>query len=209
MSLPDSALQTSTTSSPNSGVELSSCSAFRFSIASQSLCKCLREFEACNLGHRFEYQGQTDQDGVWGRMAHSLRQRPSNSPSLRRNSWPSSNPPPGPCGLRRTSGLHLAFVEPSRFFSALSWPFVSVFVEPPPPSSNLPAFVEPSLGPPAFVELRLGPLVSRVFVEVPRPSCSSAILMCFPLRIASGTMQQPAAGSLKFMRDASSPGRVV
>ena len=62
------------------------------------------------------YQGQTDQDGVWGRMAHSLRQRPSNPRSLRRNPSPSSNPPPGPCGLRRTSGLHLAFVEPSRFF---------------------------------------------------------------------------------------------
>ena len=83
-------------------------------------------------------QGQTDQDGVWGRMAHSLRQRPSNPPSLRRNPWPSSNPPPGPCGLRRTSGLHLAFVEPSRFFSAFVLAFCiglrqtpSPFVEPP------------------------------------------------------------------------------
>ena len=66
-----------------------------------------------------QYQGQTDQDGVWGRMAHSLRQRLSNPPRLRRNPWPSSNLPPGPCGLRRTSGVHLAFVEPSRFFFGL------------------------------------------------------------------------------------------
>ena len=54
------------------------------------------------------------------------------------NSWPSSNPPPGPCGLRRTSGLHLAFVEPSRFFSGFVLAFCiglrrtpSPFVEPP------------------------------------------------------------------------------
>ena len=127
-------------------------------------------------------QGQTDQDGVWGWMAHSLRQRPSNPPSLRRNPWPSSNPPPGPCGLRRTSGLHLAFVEPWRFFSGFVLAFCIGLRRTPSPSSNLPAFVEPSPGPPAFVELRLGPLVSRVFVDVLRPSCSSAILVCFPLQ---------------------------
>ena len=88
--------------------------------------------------YRLYSQGQTDQDGVWGRMAHSLRQRPSNPPSLRRNPWPSSNPRPGPCGLRRTSGVHLAFVEPSRFFFGFVLAFCiglrrtpSPFVEPP------------------------------------------------------------------------------
>ena len=124
------------------------------------------------------YQGQTDQDGVWGRMAHSYRQRPSNPPSLRRNPWPSSNPPPGPCGLRRTSGLHLAFVEPSRFFSGFVLAFcIGLRRTPPPPpprrtsrpSSKLRPAPRPSSN---FVSARWYPESSSKFSGHPalRPS---------------------------------------
>ena len=77
-------------------------------------------------------------------------------------------PFPGPCGLRRTSGLHLAFVEPSRFFRALSWPFVSAFVErlrrTSRPSSNLRPAPRPSTN---FVSARWYPESSSKWCVFP------------------------------------------